>query len=212
LKIEIDVGILELLSSKICHDLISPIGAINNGVEILEEMGPDADGEVAALIAFSAAQASAKLQAYRLAYGAGGADANISAEDVYNKIEALISGDKKIKQDWSPQTKPGGESPPRGFCKTMACALLLAMDCLPKGGILTVENGENGAVIIRASGENAALKEKTEAALSASGDESVRQPKFVHALLSGLIARSYGLNLAVAQTGDGFVSFSLGTA
>jgi histidine phosphotransferase ChpT len=85
----IDVAMLEVLASKICHDLISPIGAVNNGVELIEDMGPDAGPEATALIAFSAQQASAKLQAFRMAYGIGGADSNIKPEDVHKAIELL---------------------------------------------------------------------------------------------------------------------------
>ena len=96
----IDTGILEILSSKICHDLISPIGAVNNGIEFLTEMGPDAGEEVTDLIAFSANQASAKLKAYRMAYGAGGADDSIKPEEVDQAIEDIISAEGKIKQDW----------------------------------------------------------------------------------------------------------------
>ena len=74
---------LEALSSKICHDLISPIGAVNNGLEILEELGADAGEEVIELISFSAAQASAKLRAFRMVYGSGGSDNNLKASDAH---------------------------------------------------------------------------------------------------------------------------------
>jgi len=72
MSVTIDTDILELMASKVCHDLISPIGAVNNGIEFLTEMGPDAGEEVTDLIAFSASQASAKLKAFRMAYGVGG--------------------------------------------------------------------------------------------------------------------------------------------
>jgi hypothetical protein len=98
---QIDAVMLEVLASKICHDLISPIGAVNNGVELIEDMGPDAGPEATALIAFSAQQASAKLQAFRMAYGTGGADANIKPDDVFKAIELIINQDKKIKQEWN---------------------------------------------------------------------------------------------------------------
>ena len=99
---KIDIEILEVLASKICHDLISPIGAVNNGVEILEEMGPDAGPDVTELIAYSAASASAKLKAYRLAYAAGGADINLKPEDVHEAIEGIVAKDNKIQQNWDP--------------------------------------------------------------------------------------------------------------
>ena len=75
---QIDTHVLEILASKICHDLISPIGAVNNGVELMEEMGPDAGPEATGLIAYSAHQASAKLQVFRVAYGVGGAACQVT--------------------------------------------------------------------------------------------------------------------------------------
>ena len=67
------------VASRICHDLISPVGAINNGVEFMEEMGEDPEQrkDALGLISHSASQASAKLQAFRIAYGAGGRDNNV---------------------------------------------------------------------------------------------------------------------------------------
>lgn len=209
MKTEIDVGILEVLASKICHDLISPVGAVNNGVEILEEMGPEAGKDVTDLIAFSAAQASAKLQVFRLAYGTGGADTNLKPEDVHKAFETLLRADGKIRQEWDPHAGFFPADRPKGFCKLLACVLLLGIECLPKGGTLSVTPGKGGEILVGAAGENAGLKEKTEDALALKSDESVRQPKFIHAYTSGLLARSYGFGLSVAGTGDGFVSFGL---
>lgn len=141
--VSIDTGILELVCSKLCHDLISPIGAINNGVEFLEDMGSGSD-EVTSLIAYSAQQASAKLQAYRMAYGAGGADDTIKPEDVQKAIQGMIGGDNKIKQEWDAWGNLGyGDDRPHGYCKILICALLLAIECLPKGGVLSVSAGSS---------------------------------------------------------------------
>src|SRR5690606_38058321 len=93
-------SVIELLASRICHDLVSPVGAINNGVEFMEDGGPDSMDEALGLISHSASQASAKLMAFRIAYGAGGRDANIKPEDIQKAFSALISADGKISQTW----------------------------------------------------------------------------------------------------------------
>ncbi|MCF8496275.1 MAG: hypothetical protein K9G62_06380 [Alphaproteobacteria bacterium] len=205
----ITMRVLEMMASKICHDLISPIGAVNNGVEFMRDMGADSAGDAADLIAFSAAQASAKLQAYRMAYGAGGADANIKPEDVYKAIHGIIVQDKKIKQDWDFNADLGyGRDYPKGYCKLLACALLLAMDCLPRGGVLSVKAGANGT-LIRAEGTNAAPRAGMEEALSLSTPIEKVEPIVMHGYLSGLLAEHYGFDLAVAEKGDGFMSVAL---
>ena len=201
---EIDVGILELLASKICHDLISPIGAVNNGIEILEEMGPDAGQEVTDLISYSAAQASAKLQAYRMAYGAGGADTSIKPEDVHKTIEAIVSADKKVKQNWDPHAPLGPADRPSGFSKLLMSAILLGMEALPKGGTISVKN-DGDSVIVMAAGTDAGLRDGTAEALSLAMPRDKLEPKFMHAYVTGLIARHYDYKMTAHDSKEGFV-------
>lgn len=185
-----DIALLEILSSKICHDLISPIGAVNNGVELIEELGTDAGPEATALIAFSARQASAKLQAFRMAYGAGGADGNLKPEDVYKTIQQIVGEEKKITQEWSAASDFGAIGARRGFCKILACVLLLAMECLPKGGRLNVALSD-GKIVVLAEGKDAALRAESTAALAGKTPAAALDPKSVHAMMTGLMARHY---------------------
>lgn len=204
MSITIDTGILELLSSKICHDLISPIGAVNNGIEFLTEMGPDAGEEVTDLIAFSANQASAKLKAYRMAYGAGGADDSIKPEDVHTAIQDIVGAEEKIKQDWDPYGDLGYEDRPRAFCKMLISALLLAMDCLPKGGTLKVAPGPaGGQTLVHAAGENAGIRERSSEALAQSLPRENLEPKYVHPFITGLLGQAYGYSISMVENNDG---------
>lgn len=205
---QIDAAMLEVLASKICHDLISPIGAVNNGVELIEDMGPDAGPEATALIAFSAQQASAKLQAFRMAYGIGGADSNIKPEDVHKAIELLVSQDGKIKQEWNPNAGIGGASPPKGFCKMLICGILLGIECLPKGGTISIV-GANSETAIVAKGENASLRGQTEEALALKLDAQHLDPKYVHAMMTGLLAERHGFTVTAKDSGQGFISITI---
>lgn len=205
----IDVAMLEVLASKICHDLISPIGAVNNGVELIEDMGPDAGPEATALIAFSAQQASAKLQAFRMAYGIGGADSNIKPEDVHKAIELLITQDKKIKQEWNPNAGIGGADRQKGFCKLLTCGIMLGMECLPKGGTISVVQGSDSETAIVAKGENASLRGQTEEALGLKLDAQHLDPKYVHAMMTGLLAERHGFKVTAKDSGQGFISITI---
>ena len=207
---DFDTRILEHLSSKICHDLISPIGAVNNGIEFLTEMGPDAGEEVTDLIAFSANQASAKLKAYRMAYGAGGADSSIKAEDVYNAIASIIDAEDKVTQEWDPHEDLGfSDAAPRGFPKMLICGFLLGMECLPKGGVFKVEGGGDGKTVCSVSGEDAAPKPLMEEALSGDMLVDELEPKYVHPYVTGLLAKRYGYTQSIEQVGTGEVSITL---
>lgn len=199
----IDLRILEILASKVCHDLISPIGAVNNGVEFMQEMGPEDAGDAIDLIAFSAQQASAKLTAYRMAYGAGGADNSIKPEDVYNIIQDIVGAEDKITQDWNKDAPIGlNESTferPRGFGKILICALLLAMDCLPKGGVLSVTHEGDQDFTVSATGENSAFREGTESALTLKVSSESLEPKHVHPYVMGILADQYDFKIALNQ-------------
>ncbi len=197
-------AMLELLASKICHDLISPIGAVNNGVELIQEMGADAGPEAMDLIAFSAAQASAKLKAFRLAYGAGGADGNIKPADVHHAIEEIVGAEKKIRQAWEPHSNFGTTAAQTGFCKILTCIILLAMESLPKGGSIAVKGGDS--VIVTATGTNATLRDKAAEALVKNIPEP--EPKDIHARMTGIMARHYGFTVSGAQKGES-VEFSI---
>ena len=80
---QIDIRILELLSARLCHELISPVGAINNGVELLGEEDPEFVRDAVTLVGQSAKKAAQRLQFYRFAYGTlGGGSAGLDPRDL----------------------------------------------------------------------------------------------------------------------------------
>lgn len=205
-------SVLELLASRICHDLVSPVGAINNGVEFMEEMGDDPEQrrEAINLIAHSATQASAKLMAFRIAYGAGGRDNNIKPEDVQKAFSQLISGDGKISQTWDPYGNLGPKPLPYGFCKMLMCGLMLAAECLVKGGYVSVRPGEepNQTAII-AEGKDVLIRDNVEAALKQEISPEDLDPRLVHPYAISVIADHYGYKLWVQEKREDRVMFVL---
>ncbi len=105
---------LEVLASRVCHDLISPVGAVHN-VEFLQETGIEGGADAIALIAHSAQQAAAKLQIFRLAYGAGGRDPNIKPEDV-----------EKPSPRWSTPTARSSRTGTRTRSSSVSCRWVFA--------------------------------------------------------------------------------------
>jgi histidine phosphotransferase ChpT len=206
---DIDVGMLEILASKICHDLISPIGAVNNGIEFLEDMGKDAGPEVTELISFSAGQASAKLKAFRLAYGVGGGDSNLKAEEAHTAIQQIVGAETKIAQTWNPNAPLGDVASKKGFVKVLTCVLLLAMEALPKGGKLIALATPEGNTLVRAEGADAGLRGDSEEALKLGMTPDKLEPKYVHPYMTGLIAKYHGFKITVAGKGDGFIDFQI---
>lgn len=202
-------AILEQLASRICHDLISPIGAIGNGLELVEEMGASGDDEAIKLIAYSAAQAAAKLAAFRLAYGAGGRDPNIKPEDVQRTFGKYISGDGKIKQAWDPFGPLGIDPKTPAFCKMLMLGLMLAGEALPRGGMVLVDPGTANETIITAQGQDAVVRDGVEDALNGTIDVETIDPRLVHPAMVGLLAARYGYALALKEKSEGKIVFGL---
>lgn len=201
-------SVIELLASRICHDLVSPVGAINNGVEFMEDGGADSMDEALGLISHSAAQASAKLMAFRIAYGAGGRDANIKPEDIQKAFSALISADGKISQTWDPYGNLGPKPLPYGFCKMLMCGLMLAQECLIKGGYVSVRPDGNNTVII-AEGDTVLLRDNVEEALSQTIAAEDLDPRLVHPYAISVIADHYGFKIGIKEKSDTRVVFLL---
>ncbi len=198
----VSIHVLELLASKICHDLISPVGAVSNGVEILEELGADAGDDVTNLISFSATQASSKLKTMRMAYGLGGSDDSIKMEDVHQLFADYIAGEKRLSQDWDPYADLGVE-PQRALAKMVLCGLLLVVEALPKGGVLSVTAGDQaGDILVKGTGENAGFRDGFKEAIDQSADVEDLSPKLVHGYVTGLLAKHYDYGLRIEEAED----------
>lgn len=126
-----------LIGSRICHDLISPLGAIGNGVELLAMTSAGASPEVA-LIAESVTQANARIRFFRLAFGAPGAGSEVPLAEV-RAILADIAHGGRLRIDW----QIAGELP-RPRVKLAFLALLCLETALPHGGAITLRAQADG--------------------------------------------------------------------
>lgn len=122
-----------LLGSRICHDLISPLGAICNGVELVEMMGAAGSAEVA-LLSDSAAAANARIRLFRIAFGMAAPGQKIGWGELGSVIDTLSSGRMKI--DWAPAADLE-----RVEAKLGVLLVLCAETMIPFGGTVRVEMG-----------------------------------------------------------------------
>jgi len=199
----ITIGALDLaalLCSRVCHDLISPVGAIVNGLEVLDE---DKDEETKTfaldLIKKSARAASAKLQFCRLAFGAAGsAGAQIELGDAEKTARGLIE-DGKTTIVWNLPR----ELVPKNRAKLLLNMLMVAVGAIPRGGTITVDAADTG-YRVAASGLNARLTQATAELLSGSPAHTV-DAHAIQPLYTGILARDCGLTVAAAPEGDAVV-------
>lgn len=130
-------SLAELTASRVCHDLISPIGALSNGLELTRETGA-LGGEEMQLIEDCAEAASATLRFYRVAFGAASGGEALSANET-TAIVAPFMKQKRIDLVW-PVAPDGGS---RSEVKLRLLLLLCVIDTLPRGGL--VRNAPGGA-------------------------------------------------------------------
>ena len=159
-----------LLCSRVCHDLISPVGAIVNGLEVLDDNPKPEDREFALdLIRKSAKTASARLQFCRLAFGAAGsAGAQIDLGDAQNMARGHIE-DGKITITWNlPRLLL-----PKNRVKLLLNMLIIAQQTIPRGGTLTIDpigDGETMSFRVTSSGLNARVPQNIADLVSAEFD------------------------------------------
>jgi len=190
-----------LLCSRVCHDLISPVGAIVNGLEVLEEEKDEATKQFALdLIKKSAGTASAKLQFCRIAFGAAGsAGAQIDLGDTETIARGFLEDDK-TKLAWNlPRALL-----PKNRVKLLLNMLVIAGQAIPRGGKLTVDaigSGDNMGFRVSAAGANAKVPPAVPSLLAGEGSEGLDAHR-IQPFYAGLLAKACGVKAAVTMDGE----------
>jgi histidine phosphotransferase ChpT len=199
-----DLELAALVSSRICHDVINPVSAISNGLEMLAEEPDQAMREAAMdLIRKSAAQASAKLQFARLAFGAAGSSgAEIDLRDAERVAREFVSGSGKHRVEWQgpPVTLP------KNKVKLLLNLVALGAVALPRGGTVSVEiAGAPPAVsfTVRARGDAAKLKDEVRSLLAGTNGVTIDSHS-IQPYYTRRIASAAGMSLT-AEARDGEV-------
>lgn len=195
----IDLRVLELLCARFCHEMVSPVGAINNGVELLGEDDPDFVRDAIALLEQSARTASRRLQFYRFAYGTGSNAADVSPRDL---LLGLLEGGK-VACDWA---EPVGAL--SLAWQRVACNLaVLAADALPRGGHIGVRRVEGEGIAVEAAGEIAQVNPEIVAALTGTATPAELTSRTVHAYVTAKFAEAAGARLVLSDVMAGRVAF-----
>lgn len=190
-----------LLCSRVCHDVIGPVGAIMNGLEMLDSE-QDEDTRVVAmdLIKKSASSASARLQFCRLAFGAAGSlTAAIDTGDAEKVARGLIGNDRTVLR-WNAERR----LLPKNAVKLLLNLCLISAGAIPRGGVIAVDfEGEGRAVMMRveATGANARLPHSALVFLSGGSVEMV-DGHTIQPYYTTLLARECGMTISASTAPD----------
>ena len=163
------VDLAALLCSRLCHDLLSPVGAMTNGLELLaEEKDPEMRKRCMELLEQSAKTSADKLKFFRLAFGAaGGFGSSVGIEEPKALIDALVAGNDRITIQWA----LGVNALPKAAVKVLLNLTHIGIDALIRGGTLDIGvESRSGAseIVVRAAGPKIAFDADVGRALDGS--------------------------------------------
>lgn len=191
-----------LLCSRVCHDLISPVGAVVNGMEVLEDTSDESTKTFALdLIKKSANQASARLQFCRLAFGAAGsAGASIDLGDGESVARGFIE-DEKVKLTW-------GFTRillPKNRVKLLLNLILMASQMIPRGGTIEagpIGEGDTMGFRLTATGSHARFQPIVASLVTGEVGDHPIDAHGIQPFYSGLLAKACSLRISLAQEGE----------
>ena len=197
------VDLASLLCSRLCHDLLSPVGALNNGIELLaDEQDPEMRERCLELLAESARASANKLKFFRLAFGAaGGFGDTIDTREARSALEGLFGAERRIELGWM----VADDKLSKGAVKLLLNLALLAGDALVRGGRLDVgAEGKDGGVelVIRAEGPRILLDPNLRETLLRGSSGGTVEPRAAGAWLAHSLAAEAGGTIQLSDPAD----------
>ncbi|HEX8486340.1 histidine phosphotransferase family protein [Sphingomonas sp.] len=200
------VELASLMCSRLCHDLLSPVGALNNGLELLaDETDPAMRERCMELLADSARTSANKLKFFRLAFGAaGGFGEQVDVREARQAIEALVAEGKGKTLAWLVEA----ETLPKAAVKTLLNLALIGADSLVRGGTLSIGAEENGGqveIVVQGEGPRVLLDAEIRRTLTeGEGDTAVSARTAASFMVHSIVAERGG-SVQVSLPADGIV-------
>lgn len=208
----LDMRVVGLLCSHLCHEVVNPLGAVNNGIELLLDVGDDMRDEAMGLIESSAQRAVRRVQFYRMAYGTAGMNALNDLAEVRALVDGLLS-EGRISLEW-----PDADRNPdlkQGWGRLLLNIAAAAAETMPRGGVITIEVGDSGGIgglAVTARGDRAAVPEATRPIFLSDVPVESLTPRNVQSYFTVKFAATLGASLTVADDGNGEVRFEVAAA
>jgi histidine phosphotransferase ChpT len=204
-----DDRLTELLCSRLCHDLISPLGAITNGLELMAEGDKATQADAMSLMGASARQGAARLSYFRLALGAGGTETGTAFGIVRKAIDEYFE-DRKLHIGWA-DPAPSADAPlERYFRKLLLNLMLVAGECAQRNAAISATVfPEKPKLVIAITGVRAKLRDDVRTGFDPSLTPDDMTVRNVIAWNCRRLAGSMGLQLAVVEDGQTSVELTV---
>lgn len=188
-----------VIASRICHDLVSPVGAVVNGVDLLRETGPADFPDTVTMISQSASRASALLQFYRVTFGAAADEAQPISRAVLRELASVLAQPPRIVVEWSRE----GPAFTRPEARLIGLLMLSSRSAIGMRGAIRVDPGRDTTFPLAISIESAAFSkmEPLLDLLSTTPAEEKPSPRSVEFILAHRAAEELGLSLEIDRSG-----------
>jgi histidine phosphotransferase ChpT len=202
-----DIEFAAFLVSRVCHDLVGPLGAVVNGLEVMEDERDAAmRADALKIVSSSAAQALARLQFLRIAFGAAGsAGAELDVGEVGRLVQGLLEGGK-VHLHWH----GGPVSWPKNWAKLLMNAAMMGADCLPRGGQLDVTiSADPAAPSFKIVATSPYARVLDDVATAVRGEESHLDARGIQPFLTHKLSRDLNAGLTLTAR-EGAVEIAAG--
>jgi histidine phosphotransferase ChpT len=197
------IDLASLLCSRLCHDLLSPVGALNNGLELMaDEQDPEMRERCLELLNESAKASASKLKFFRLAFGAGGGFGEmVDTREAHMALAGLYGAEKQLELGWM----VSDDALPKGAVKLLLNLALIAGDALVRGGRLDVGAEQaNGSleIVIRGEGPRILLDPVLRETLAKGGSNGTVEPRAAGAWLAHALAAEAGGEIRLSDPAE----------
>ncbi len=202
------VDFASVIASRLCHDLLSPVGSVNNGLELLaDETDPAMRERCLELLGDSARNSANKLKFFRLAFGSGGGFGEmVDVREARTAIEGLVAGNKRLALDWLVEDA----ELPKAAIRVLLNLALVATEALARGGTLAVggeSHGGHAEVALKLEGSRPALDPQVARMLTDGPSEPQVAPRAAPAyLVHSLVSQGKG-KVQISEPAEGVMVF-----
>ncbi len=202
------VDFASVIASRLCHDLLSPVGSVNNGLELLaDETDPAMRDRCIELLGDSARTSANKLKFFRLAFGsAGGFGEMVDVREARSAVEGLVAGNKRLTLTWLVEDA----ELPKAVVKVLLNLALLATEALARGGNLSVGGERHGGhveVALKMEGPRPILDPQVSLMLTVGPSEAHIPPRAAPAyVVYSLVSEGTG-KVQISEPAEGVMVF-----
>jgi histidine phosphotransferase ChpT len=198
---DIDLQVLELVCSRLCHDLISPIGAIGNGLELMaEEADQELLDDARRLVEDSSRRGAALLQLYRSAYGNAGNQPTFGVNEAVRLAKEALDANRL---SLTAASVPNGAEWPAGYGKLVLNAILTVSEWLPRGGALSLTVEGEAGFQVGAEGQQAACPKDAERLMRLDRAGIEVSAHNIQPYFTGIVAARQNYRLTASQPAAG---------